>query len=66
MTKKLTFRVFHEDARHLTNVTINGNVQHWDRNRFQVTLAEGTNDLGQVKLSPKNFASVQTAESTGQ
>ncbi|HBE61872.1 MAG TPA: hypothetical protein DDX19_03690 [Rhodopirellula baltica] len=64
--QELTFRVFHEDARHLTNVTIDGNVQQWDRNRFQVTLAKGTNDLGQVKLSPENFASIQTAVSTGQ
>ncbi len=64
--QELTFRVFHEDARHLTNITIDGNVQQWDRNRFQVTLAEGTNDLGQVKVSPENFASIQTAVSTEQ
>ncbi|EKK03439.1 lipoprotein [Rhodopirellula baltica SH28] len=64
--QELTFRVFHEDARHLTNITIDGNVQQWDRNRFQVTLAEGINDLGQVKLSPENFAGIQTAGSTGQ
>ncbi|MCC9643659.1 methylamine utilization protein [Rhodopirellula sp. JC740] len=64
--QELTFRVFHEDARQLTNITIDGNVHQWDRNRFQVNLAEGTNDLGQVKLSPENFRSVQTAGSTGQ
>ncbi len=49
---KLIFRVFHEAGK-IDQVTINEQNVVWARSRFDVDLAPGLNDLGEI-LIPEN------------
>ncbi len=54
--EKLNFRVYIEAADGaLSEVEINGKTESWSRNRFDVTIADGVNDLGVVKIKPSQL-----------
>jgi hypothetical protein len=54
--EELRFRVWHENQnRAISEVTINGKTQKWDRGYLTLTLQPGDNDLGTIKLAPKRF-----------
>lgn len=51
---ELTFRVFMEaaDRGAFNEVEVGGKTQKWRRNRFEVDIKDGVNDLGVVKIKP--------------
>ncbi|QDT01765.1 hypothetical protein K227x_01330 [Rubripirellula lacrimiformis] len=51
---KLIFRVWHE-AGHFNHVKIYGDSVEWRRSRFELTLAPGVNDFGDVLVSGQTF-----------
>lgn len=53
--KKLVFRAFHE-AGSISEVQVDGNPQEWKRNRFDVEIKPGINDLGTVVIPAKTFS----------
>lgn len=54
--KELTFRVAHEGASgSIDEVKINGKSQKWSRNRFDVMIKPGTNDLGEIEIPAAAF-----------
>lgn len=54
--EELRFRVWHENQnRAISEVTINGKAQKWDRGYVTLTLQPGDNDLGTIKLAPERF-----------
>nr|WP_153555850.1 methylamine utilization protein [Roseimaritima sediminicola] len=51
--EELTFRVWMEAADGaLSEVEVDGKTQEWKRNRFEVDIKDGVNDLGVVKIKP--------------
>ncbi len=54
--EELVFRVFMEAADgSLDDVNVGGKKQQWKRNRFEVKIADGENDLGVVKIQPSQL-----------
>ena len=51
-----TFRVWQEKAGFVEAVTVKDQVEHWAKGKVKLTIAPGENDLGEVKVSPKEFA----------
>lgn len=53
---KWTFQVWHEKARAVSEVTIDGKATKWSKGRVEVTInADGTTDLGEIKVSEALF-----------
>lgn len=48
-----TFRVWHEATKAIDSLSINGKPQKLTRNRFDLDLKPGVNDLGEVKVDAK-------------
>ena len=54
--EELKFRVWHENQnKSISEVTMNGKQEKWDRGYVKFTLKPGDNDLGTVKLAPDRF-----------
>jgi plastocyanin len=54
--EELKFRVWHENQnKAISEVTINGKKEKWDRGYVTITLKPGENDLGTIKLAPERF-----------
>lgn len=54
--EELKFRVWHENQhKAISEVTIDGKKEKWDRGQFKLTLKPGINDLGTIKLTPDRF-----------
>ncbi len=47
-----TFQVWHEACGYVAEVTIDGKKEKWARGRVELTVNDGDNDLGQIKVSP--------------
>lgn len=50
-----TFRVWQEKTGFVEAVTVKDKVEHWAKGKVKLTIAPGENDLGEVKVSPKEF-----------
>ena len=50
-----TFQVWHESGGFITDVTQDGESVVWQRGRFTQSIAEGTEDLGDILISPTVF-----------
>ena len=54
--EELTFRVAHEAATgSIDEVKINGKTEEWSRNRFDVEIKPGMNDLGEIEIPAEAF-----------
>jgi plastocyanin len=54
--EELKFRVWHENQnKSISEVTMNGKQEKWDRGYVKFTLKPGDNDFGTVKLAPDRF-----------
>ena len=54
VNRDLVFRVIHESGV-IDQVKVAGTHVTWTRGRFEVNLAAGVNDLGEVLVSPSRF-----------
>lgn len=53
---KWTFQVWHEKARGVDEVTVDGKATKWSKGRVEVTInADGTTDLGEIKVGEALF-----------
>lgn len=52
---KVTFRVWHEGCKSISGLNVGGKDQKLSRNRWEIDLKPGDNDLGVVKLDSKAF-----------
>jgi len=50
-----TFQIWHERAKCVKRGVINGKKVEWSKGRVTVEVKPGTNDLGEIKLSPELF-----------
>jgi plastocyanin len=54
--EELKFRVWHENQnKAISEVTINGKKEKWDRGYVTMTLKPGENNVGTIKLTPDRF-----------
>ena len=52
----IVFRCFHESVpRGFKGIQVNGEQVTWKRNRFEVSLKSGVNDLGEIRIPPDVF-----------
>jgi len=52
---ELEFQVWQEKAGYVDKAKVNGKDAGWTRGRFKYTVKAGANDLGEIKLDPKQF-----------
>jgi hypothetical protein len=53
--QELEYQVWHERSGFVTTVKLNDKATTWDKGRFKQKLKAGANDLGEIKVAPKNF-----------
>ncbi len=53
--KKLVFRAFHERGTFKNQIYINGKQDQWKRNRFELKIKPGLNDLGVIEIPRTEF-----------
>ena len=53
--KEIEFQAWHERAGFVSTIKLNGKATTWDKGRFKQKLKAGDNDLGDIKIAPKNF-----------
>ena len=51
----LEFKTWHAPSGYITEPSVDGKPAKWKRGQFKVTIVEGENDLGEIKVSPKDL-----------
>ena len=50
-----TFQFWHEKAKYLDKVSVDGKETKWKKGRTKVTIAAGDNDMGTISVAAKEF-----------
>jgi plastocyanin len=53
--KKLEFKTWHAPSGYITEPSMGGEKTKWKRGQFEIMIEEGDNDLGEIKVSPKDL-----------
>ncbi|MCA9156297.1 MAG: hypothetical protein KDA38_16005, partial [Planctomycetales bacterium] len=52
---KWTFQVWHEKPSYITEATVKGKKEKWSKGRVELTIKNGTTDLGDISIDPSVF-----------